>query len=123
MRITLQILNTWWAPNTVCGGIFTLTIQRLYPSDKSLQINNFIFYTLIGELLSLAAGTHNYTFSCVIPGNCPSSFEGAHGHVRYEVKVNFEMERSNRHRSVAKCFKVRNMGDLMTDSGMLMVSF
>ncbi|XP_013140773.1 PREDICTED: arrestin domain-containing protein 2-like isoform X2 [Papilio polytes] len=35
----------------------------------------------------LQPGKHELPFDCPIPGNCPSSFEGQYGHVRYEIKV------------------------------------
>ncbi|XP_045538984.1 arrestin domain-containing protein 17 [Papilio machaon] len=35
----------------------------------------------------LQPGKHELPFDCPIPANCPSSFEGKYGHVRYEIKV------------------------------------
>ncbi|XP_061393223.1 arrestin domain-containing protein 17-like [Musca vetustissima] len=40
-----------------------------------------------GPKASIAVGVHTYTFACQLPYNCPSSFEGVHGHIRYTVKV------------------------------------
>ena len=34
----------------------------------------------------LASGRHTFPFSFLLPSNLPSSFEGAHGYVRYSVK-------------------------------------
>lgn len=42
-----------------------------------------------GNNIVMDAGTYTYTFSCPIPANCPSSFEGTYGHIRYLVKVTF----------------------------------
>ncbi|XP_022219870.2 arrestin domain-containing protein 17 [Drosophila obscura] len=36
---------------------------------------------------SIEAGVHNYDFSCQLPYQCPSSFEGRYGCIRYIVKV------------------------------------
>ncbi|KAG6453952.1 arrestin domain-containing protein 17 [Manduca sexta] len=36
---------------------------------------------------TLQPGHHTFSFQCPIPPNCPASFEGAHGHVRYQIKV------------------------------------
>ncbi|KAH8280913.1 hypothetical protein KR054_004490 [Drosophila jambulina] len=36
---------------------------------------------------TIQAGVHNYTFACQLPYQCPSSFEGRHGCIRYIVKV------------------------------------
>ncbi|SPP84084.1 arrestin domain-containing protein 17 [Drosophila guanche] len=35
----------------------------------------------------IQAGVHNYNFSCQLPYQCPSSFEGRYGCIRYIVKV------------------------------------
>uniref|UniRef100_A0A2K6VB87 Arrestin C-terminal-like domain-containing protein n=1 Tax=Anopheles darlingi TaxID=43151 RepID=A0A2K6VB87_ANODA len=35
----------------------------------------------------LTAGTHCYRFQTVLPHNLPSSFEGAHGHIRYALLI------------------------------------
>ncbi|XP_063627196.1 arrestin domain-containing protein 17-like [Cydia splendana] len=32
-------------------------------------------------------GKHEYPFNFPLPANCPSSFEGQHGHIRYEIKA------------------------------------
>ncbi|EDV48172.2 arrestin domain-containing protein 17 [Drosophila erecta] len=37
--------------------------------------------------LTIQAGVHNYNFACQLPYQCPSSFEGRHGCIRYIVKV------------------------------------
>ncbi|XP_068156034.1 arrestin domain-containing protein 3-like [Drosophila tropicalis] len=37
--------------------------------------------------VSIEPGIRTYNFACQIPIRCPSSFEGLHGHVRYEVIV------------------------------------
>ncbi|KAH8360146.1 hypothetical protein KR093_011030 [Drosophila rubida] len=33
------------------------------------------------------AGTYRYDFSVQLPANCPSSYEGPHGHIRYELQL------------------------------------
>jgi hypothetical protein len=47
-------------------------------------------YYLIGSnscSLELRPGHYSYPFNFVLPPNLPSSFEGAHGKVRYAVKA------------------------------------
>lgn len=39
--------------------------------------------------LMLPKGSHVFHFETDIPPNCPSSFEGSHGHIRYKVKLIF----------------------------------
>ncbi|XP_023175766.2 arrestin domain-containing protein 17 [Drosophila hydei] len=36
---------------------------------------------------TIQAGVHNYNFACQLPYQCPSSFEGRYGCIRYIVKV------------------------------------
>ncbi|KAG4068171.1 hypothetical protein HA402_001596 [Bradysia odoriphaga] len=38
----------------------------------------------------LSAGFHQFNFSCVLPFNLPTSFESKYGHIRYQIKVEFE---------------------------------
>lgn len=40
-----------------------------------------------GSEINLEAGELTYPFTCVLPQNLPSSFEGEFGHVRYTIKV------------------------------------
>ncbi|KAJ0174952.1 hypothetical protein K1T71_009093 [Dendrolimus kikuchii] len=41
----------------------------------------------IGGSAQLNQGHHTFPFECLLPNNCPSSFEGPHGHIRYQVRV------------------------------------
>ncbi|XP_045776137.1 arrestin domain-containing protein 17-like isoform X2 [Maniola jurtina] len=36
---------------------------------------------------SIGVGQHEYSFQFHLPNNCPSSFEGDYGHIRYEIKA------------------------------------
>ncbi|KAM7363737.1 arrestin domain-containing protein 17-like isoform 1-T1 [Cochliomyia hominivorax] len=42
--------------------------------------------TVFGEG-TLPAGTHTYTFQIILPPECPTSCEGRHGHIRYELTL------------------------------------
>lgn len=67
------------------------------------------------------AGTYTYTFSCPIPTNCPSSFEGTYGHIRYLVKVTFIRNgAADRIHNVG--FTVLKLLDLNQESKLLQVS-
>ncbi|KAL5273510.1 hypothetical protein ACFFRR_000320 [Megaselia abdita] len=48
------------------------TVNFLLGSEKALSIE-------------MPPGKSFYDFQCTIPKNCPSSFEGQHGHIRYEA--------------------------------------
>ncbi|KAL5273514.1 hypothetical protein ACFFRR_000323 [Megaselia abdita] len=39
--------------------------------------------------LTIGAGRHTFDFQFDIPENCPSSYEGWHGHIRYLVRIIF----------------------------------
>lgn len=43
-------------------------------------------YSVLGNH-ELSKGHHEFSFNCPIPSTCPSSFDGKHGHIRYEIKV------------------------------------
>ncbi|KAH8335505.1 hypothetical protein KR074_003956 [Drosophila pseudoananassae] len=46
------------------------------------------FYLLLdNNRHTIQAGVHNYNFACQLPYQCPSSFEGRHGCIRYIAKV------------------------------------
>ncbi|EDV93348.1 arrestin domain-containing protein 17 [Drosophila grimshawi] len=68
--------------------------------------------------LPIDAGTYTYTFACPIPSHCPSSFEGAYGHIRYLAKVTFiRPGASNRTTNVG--FTVLKLLDLNHENKML----
>ncbi|EDV48176.1 arrestin domain-containing protein 17 [Drosophila erecta] len=71
-----------------------------------------------GSNFSMDAGTYTYTFACPIPSHCPSSFEGAYGHIRYLAKVTFlKPGASNRTHNVG--FTVLKLLDLNQETKML----
>ncbi|XP_075145125.1 arrestin domain-containing protein 17 [Haematobia irritans] len=71
-----------------------------------------------GSTFAIEPGTHTYTFSCPIPVNCPSSFEGAYGHVRYLVKVT-TIRPGSSNRTYTKGFTVLKMMDLNREGQLL----
>jgi len=71
-----------------------------------------------GSNFNMDAGTYTYTFACPIPSHCPSSFEGAYGHIRYLAKVTFlKPGASNRTHNVG--FTVLKLLDLNHENKML----
>ncbi|XP_016970859.2 arrestin domain-containing protein 2 [Drosophila rhopaloa] len=55
--------------------------------EKYLSSKSYLLGSEISTEIALEPGTRAYTFSCQIPINCPSSFEGTHGRIRYMVDV------------------------------------
>lgn len=43
-----------------------------------------------GAEIELPQGTHTYPFTCALPPQLPSSFEGEWGHVRYTIKITLD---------------------------------
>lgn len=58
-------------------------------------------------------GRHQYPFSFVLPTAIPSSFEGAHGHVRYTIRAVFQRPRKFNYESKIP-FTVNSPLDLNT---------
>ncbi|TMW47662.1 hypothetical protein DOY81_007261 [Sarcophaga bullata] len=56
--------------------------------EDYLSTNSYLMGSEHGLSKStIAAGVHNFNFACQLPQDCPSSYEGQHGHIRYTVKV------------------------------------
>jgi len=70
---------------------------------------------------TIQAGVHNYNFACQLPYQCPSSFEGRHGCIRYIVKV-LLIRPWKYDQAYTKGFTVLKMLDLNFDTPQLRVS-
>lgn len=44
-------------------------------------------HSLTGELHVMPVGTYDYSFTCTLPRNLPSSFSGSYGHIKYSAIV------------------------------------
>ncbi|KAJ8718687.1 hypothetical protein PYW08_002924 [Mythimna loreyi] len=55
-------------------------------NEEYFRSKHFMFGSENGEH-HLKPGQHDFQFEFHIPANCPSSFEGEYGHIRYRVKV------------------------------------
>lgn len=60
-----------------------------------METNLSLFFSLSlgNERWEFGEGRHQYPFSFVLPIGIPSSFEGAHGHVRYTIRAVFQRPR------------------------------
>ncbi|XP_005176205.1 arrestin domain-containing protein 17 [Musca domestica] len=62
--------------------------RRMYHGREDyLSSSTYLMGSEQSSKATIAVGVHTYTFACQLPYNCPSSFEGIHGHIRYTVKV------------------------------------
>jgi len=75
-----------------------------------------------GHLVSMDAGSHVYTFACPIPINCPSSFEGTFGHIRYLAKVT-SMKPGSSNKTHTVGFTVLKLLDLNQENKLLKVIY
>ncbi|XP_055375137.1 arrestin domain-containing protein 17 [Condylostylus longicornis] len=64
--------------------------ENLTGHEEYFQIQYYILGGKNAAETELPAGTHTYPFSCALPPTLPSSFEGAHGHVRYTIKITLD---------------------------------
>ncbi|EDW81366.1 uncharacterized protein Dwil_GK12019 [Drosophila willistoni] len=86
--------------------------------EDYIASTTYLMGSEMGKTFNIDAGTYTYTFACPIPSNCPSSFEGAFGHIRYLAKVTFlKAGASNRTHNVG--FTVLKLLDLNQESKML----
>ncbi|KAK3910461.1 Arrestin domain-containing protein 3 [Frankliniella fusca] len=60
--------------------------RTYYASETYFSSRGFLVGNDVGEI-TLTPGDYVYPFQCELPNALPSSFEGAHGHVRYTVKA------------------------------------
>ncbi|CAH0718096.1 unnamed protein product, partial [Brenthis ino] len=54
--------------------------------EEYVNVRRYLVGGLSGSC-KLDRGTYEYPFGFDIPQNCPSSFEGTYGHIRYHIKV------------------------------------
>ncbi|TMW45822.1 hypothetical protein DOY81_009103 [Sarcophaga bullata] len=89
-----------------------------YGHEDYIASTTYLVGSEQGTNVSIDAGTHTYSFACPIPINCPSSYEGAYGHIRYMVKVIF-IRSGTSNRTTTKGFTVLKLLDLNKESVLL----
>lgn len=58
--------------------------------DQYLNSVSYVLGSDGGNSFDLTPGTYNYTFTCYLPPTLPTSCEGGHGEIRYEVIVTID---------------------------------
>lgn len=58
--------------------------------EEYFQISYYLQGGVNSGETELPAGAHTFPFTCALPPQLPSSFEGEYGHVRYTVKVTLD---------------------------------
>ena len=66
-----------------------------------------------GPTINVPPGTHVYKFTCVLPDNLPTSFEGHYGHIRYTATVLVERptQRNTTYREAFTVLRHVNLND------------
>lgn len=95
--------------------------MRLLTTTLMYFFKNSFSFQYLGEVITLQPGIHTYNFSCRIPNNCPSSFEGAYGHIRYVIKVVL-LRPWQRDLTFNKAFTVLKVLDLNYETPLVKVS-
>ncbi|XP_055851496.1 arrestin domain-containing protein 2-like [Episyrphus balteatus] len=92
--------------------------RRFTGREDYIASNTFLIGSYNGQDVIVDEGSHIFTFQCLIPENCPSSFEGKYGHIRYIAKVimNNSFSKNN---TYTVGFTVLKLVDLNWDSNLL----
>lgn len=64
--------------------------ELLTGHEEYFEIHFYMVGSKNGNEITLPPGVHTYPFTCALPPNLPSSFEGEFGHVRYTIKVTLD---------------------------------
>ncbi|XP_037949211.1 arrestin domain-containing protein 17-like [Teleopsis dalmanni] len=90
-----------------------------YGREDYIASTTFLVGSNEGNSMQIEPGIYTYKFACPIPPNCPSSYEGSYGHIRYVAKVTFVRSGStNRTHTVG--FTVLKLLDLNKESKLLL---
>lgn len=80
----------WTESHTTGSGKHRRTTTRHYSASEQYFNQEVLLYGIWpgqgSETTKLPVGRHTFPFSFTLPPNLPSSFEGAHGYVRYSIK-------------------------------------
>lgn len=73
------------------------------------------------KLITIQPGIQVHSFAYLIPMNCPTSFEGRYGHIRYSINVIILCAEQREHRFL-RIFTINNVMDLNYNSPLLKVN-
>lgn len=90
------------------GYKFSVSIKRFMPVCQNA-------HSIFDLTIMLKEGTRAFNFSFPIPSNCPNSFEGNHGHIRYVVDARIYRPKWKVDLKTKKPFTVLSTFDLNTD--------
>ncbi|XP_059610615.1 arrestin domain-containing protein 3-like [Phlebotomus argentipes] len=94
--VTLKILGyakvRWSESTSSSNGRTSTTTTVVYHGKEEYLASStdLVGRSQDGSTLELAPGTHSYRFTCDLPHQVPTSFEGSKGYIRYFVVVALE---------------------------------
>ncbi|XP_017145460.1 arrestin domain-containing protein 2 [Drosophila miranda] len=94
--------------------------REFYGREDYIASKTFLVGSNLSSQCSIEPGIHVYNFACQIPTECPSSFEGTHGRVRYMTNVTL-VRPWKFDQNYTRCFTVLKVMDLNFDSPLLRV--
>ncbi|XP_017487023.1 PREDICTED: arrestin domain-containing protein 17-like [Rhagoletis zephyria] len=112
---------------TISG--FALTKWREKSFNKNREFNGredymesktYLMGSETSQKYTIQSGIHTYNFACQLPENCPTSFEGLHGCIRYIVKVTLVIPWKF-NQTYSRGFTVMKMLDLNYESPQLKI--
>lgn len=68
----------------------TLKVEKFEGQHQILEHINY-FFGKDGKLVEVSVGIHIYKFSCKVPSNVISSYDGTNGSVKYRVQVTLDI--------------------------------
>uniref|UniRef100_A0A1B0D8F9 Arrestin-like N-terminal domain-containing protein n=1 Tax=Phlebotomus papatasi TaxID=29031 RepID=A0A1B0D8F9_PHLPP len=126
--VTLKILGyakcRWTENESYHNGHHTHTRPRVYQGkeDYLASSTDLVGRSQDGSTIELAPGMHSYRFTCDLPQQLPTSFEGSKGYIRYYVVICLERPwKFDQKFKVA--FTVLKQFDLNFDSPILRTSY
>ncbi|KAH8250411.1 arrestin domain-containing protein 3 [Drosophila bipectinata] len=94
--------------------------RSFYGREDYISSKTFLVGSNLSTQVPIEAGIHVYNFTCQIPTECPSSFEGMHGRVRYMANVTL-VRPWKFDQSYTRCFTVLKVMDLNFNGPLLRV--
>ncbi|XP_055848587.1 arrestin domain-containing protein 17-like [Episyrphus balteatus] len=94
--------------------------ETYYGREDYFATTTYLLGSEESESIQIQQGLHNFTFACPLPPQCPSSFEGKYGHVRYVVKIVL-VRPWKFDQTYSRAFTVLKLMDLNYDSPVLRV--
>lgn len=113
----------WYDKKTYFNGLKRENSTTIYEGQEDyLNTTTYLIGSEIGSNIEIQPGIHSYNFSCPLPINLPTSFEGSMGSIRYNVTVLLDRPWKYDHTFKTDITILKEL-DLNKESPVLRVSF